>query len=100
MPVLVVTAAPLPELDRALAALSLAVATTLQLPDHAVVTNFVPAGPAYRGGTPVAPWPVALLLGRRRDGKLMDAAESAVRAELAAAWARDQDEVHVQWVPQ
>ena len=100
MPVVLVIAAARPSgiYDRVARAISASVSTALGLPVDAVYTTFLLAGPAYRGGQAVEPWPIALLHGRAREAASMERAADAVSSILASHWDADLAQVHVQWV--
>jgi hypothetical protein len=94
MPVVVVTAPALADVDAALVALTHAVADALELPPDGVYATAVTTTAGVLGATPRS-WPVVVLHGGRRDPGRMAAAASAAEAVVRDAW--QVEDVWVQW---
>jgi hypothetical protein len=84
----------------ALAAVNRAAAEALGLAPTDVHSLLVPAACAVTGEQQVAPWPTAVLHGRRRPADAMARAASSVAQVLGERWASPVDEVWVQWAPE
>ncbi|QKJ18264.1 hypothetical protein [Microbacterium hominis] len=88
MPVVTVTAAPHPGVDRLVLSVAEAVAEALSLGTGDVIATFVPSGASAVSGADAAAsvsfWPIVSIHGSNRGREKMDAArtaaESAVRA--------------------
>lgn len=100
MPFISITVAEDLELDRhgILTAINGAVAASLGLAPDDVHSQLSLASAGATGTTVAAPWPLALLHGRRRDPVAMTAAADVVTEVLARFTGSDPRSVWVQWV--
>lgn len=98
MPVITVVAAiDSPISSAVLSSVNVAACTALHLSAEAVHSILVPALSAYTGTESSAPWPTAILHGRRRDHVEMQAATQAVAGVLASAYEVPRENTWVQW---
>ncbi len=101
MPVVVITAPPLPDagtLPAALSAVAVAVAGPLRLRAEDVVVTAVSTAATVVGTARCAGWPVVMLHGSPRDPEAMRTAQQAARHAVGRAWSVPEERIWSQWL--